>query len=492
MGVEGRPLLSLLQISDTAFPTGAFAHSQGLEAFHAAGELRDARDLGRLLELQLSALSSSDCVALRAAHEDDSQDLGFAVEADRALTATRLARELRESSAATGRRFLGSVRALGVGGRVERLAALLHEGKTDCNLAVCYAVACAELELSKSEALRAYLYTSASSLVAAAQKLVPLGGGEAQRALYEASAVIEQAEWKSASTLTSTLANTPMITATAASGHDPRFADSRRTGGRGELRLRVARRGERSALVERYTSAPFGSLRASYPGDPGTPELQITNPAGGVLGGDRLGIEVSLEAGSAATVLTQGATKAYRGPASSQIEEFEVGEGAFLEYLPHHLIPYAGSGHRLRTEFRLAESSTLIAWEALSAGRVARGERFAFDYLSSRARLQVGGKPWISDGLELAGGAEAFGGYSYMGTALIQAPSRMGTLADDLHESLQQAQTGKLASASAPAPGLCTARVLCADAESLYRALNLIREMARAHLSLPPAAREIR
>jgi urease accessory protein len=59
-------LLHLLQISDSAFPTGSFSHSMGLEAFAEAGELTSAEDLRRLVGLYLRAMATSDCVALRA------------------------------------------------------------------------------------------------------------------------------------------------------------------------------------------------------------------------------------------------------------------------------------------------------------------------------------------------------------------------------------------------------------------------------------------
>ncbi len=62
-----RALLRLLQLSDTAFPTGSFSHSMALEAFAEAGELRDAQDLTRVIRLHLSALATSDCIALRTA-----------------------------------------------------------------------------------------------------------------------------------------------------------------------------------------------------------------------------------------------------------------------------------------------------------------------------------------------------------------------------------------------------------------------------------------
>lgn len=180
---KGRGLLRLLQISDSAFPTGAFSHSQGLEAFHAAGELGGAEDPSRLVDLQLSALSTSDCVVLRAAHRgEDGERVTYA---DRLLTATKLSRELREASASTGRRFLRSVLAFGIGGRAEEYDRLVRENGADGNLAVCYGIACQEMGIGEQEALHAYLYMTAASLVAVGQKLVPLGGNTAQRVLYE-------------------------------------------------------------------------------------------------------------------------------------------------------------------------------------------------------------------------------------------------------------------------------------------------------------------
>ncbi|MEJ7631132.1 MAG: hypothetical protein WKF28_01400 [Rubrobacteraceae bacterium] len=50
---------------------------------------------------------------------------------------------------------------------------------------------------------------------------------------------------------------------------------------------------------------------------------------------------------------------------------------------------------------------------------------------------------------------------------------------------------GVLASASAPAPGLCVVRVLATGAPALYRALNLVRDAARSNLDLPAPARMV-
>jgi urease accessory protein len=186
------PLLRLLQISDSAFPTGAFSHSMGLEAFAEAGELKDAGDLAHLVKLHLSAIATSDCVALRAAHGEPSIERLLYV--DRLLTATRPARELRAASSSTGKRFLLSVVALGVEGETLRgFAEAVRSGASPGNLAVGYGVVAPALGIGAEEALQAYLYASVASLVAAGQKLVPLGGSAAQRVLYELGEEIDNA-----------------------------------------------------------------------------------------------------------------------------------------------------------------------------------------------------------------------------------------------------------------------------------------------------------
>lgn len=102
------------------------------------------------------------------------------------LSATKLTREIREASASTGRRFLASVAALGVENEVlDAFTAAARSGETPGNLAVGYGVAGPVLGIGADEALYAYLYTAAASLVAAGQKLIPLGGSAAQRVLYE-------------------------------------------------------------------------------------------------------------------------------------------------------------------------------------------------------------------------------------------------------------------------------------------------------------------
>src|SRR3712207_3004740 len=105
---------------------------------------------------------------------------------------------------------------------------------------------------------------------------------------------------------------------------------TKRTGQRGPLWLSFEPKEDSTVLAGRYTSSPFGTVRANYPDGSGIPEIQIINPSGGILGGDSLELEISLAPGSPATILTQAANKAYRGASSEHRALSHVGEGAFI------------------------------------------------------------------------------------------------------------------------------------------------------------------
>jgi urease accessory protein len=129
--------------------------------------------------------------------------------------------------------------------------------------------------------------------------------------------------------------------------------------------------------------------------------VHLNNVSGGVLAGDRLALDVEVKAGAAAQLTTTGATRLYRHRAgatdSEQCARFSVGDTALLEYLPDVVIPYAGSRHVQRTEIRLGRGSTLFWWEILAPGRLAAGERFAFERLRVQTEVYAGSRPVLRE-----------------------------------------------------------------------------------------------
>lgn len=124
--------------------------------------------------------------------------------------------------------------------------------------------------------------------------------------------------------------------------------------------------------------------------------MHLNNVSGGVLAGDKLALDVEVESGATAQLTTTGATRLYRHRSgatdSEQRTSFHVGDGAMLEYLPDPVIPFARSRHTQRTEIELGLGSTLFWWEVIAPGRLASGERFAFERLQIAADVRAAGK----------------------------------------------------------------------------------------------------
>jgi urease accessory protein len=178
-----RSLLPLLQLSDSAFPTGSFSHSLGLEGLVAAGLVRDSTGLEAAVAEHLGALATSDLPALRGAAEACS--LQHLVALDHALAATRLAREQRSASAAMGRGLLDSADALGLDdSRLGAYHQAVRARTAPGGHAIAYGVVATAMGAPVRDALHAYAYTGCAAFVAAGQKLLLLGQRGAQRILF--------------------------------------------------------------------------------------------------------------------------------------------------------------------------------------------------------------------------------------------------------------------------------------------------------------------
>lgn len=125
--------------------------------------------------------------------------------------------------------------------------------------------------------------------------------------------------------------------------------------------------------------------------------VHIHNLSGGVLAGDRLSVDVAVNAGARAQITSTSATRAYRSAASASASEFvtqvQIGENALLEWLPDPLIPFAGARYSQRTTVNLSQGAGLFWWETLAPGREARGELFCYDALRLSFELRAAGMP---------------------------------------------------------------------------------------------------
>lgn len=150
------------------------------------------------------------------------------------------------------------------------------------------------------------------------------------------------------------------------------------SGWQARLELGFAHRQGRTVLARRQHRGPLQVQRPFYPEADGTCHAYILHPPGGVVGGDRLEIEVALEHGARALLTTPAAGKFYRsaGAVAQQRQRLRVADAAVLEWLPQETIAFDGTRAQTRTRVELAETATFIGWEVLCLGRPAAREDF--------------------------------------------------------------------------------------------------------------------
>jgi urease accessory protein len=185
-------LLAVLQMADGLFPSGAFAHSAGLETYVQSGRVRDRSDVEVFLRALLEG-SAGPCDAAAvavAAGLAASGDVDGCLELDARLEVMKLAPELRAASAQMGRQTLRVAAAIIGDPLIDRLAGAAGAGAIAGHHALAFGAALGRRAVDPHTAACAYLHATATAVVNAALRLLPLGQIEGQRILAGAQPVI--------------------------------------------------------------------------------------------------------------------------------------------------------------------------------------------------------------------------------------------------------------------------------------------------------------
>jgi urease accessory protein len=166
------------------------------------------------------------------------------------------------------------------------------------------------------------------------------------------------------------------------------------TSWRAHLRLGFDRGVAGTRLVHRSHSGPLRVQKALYPEGPQTCHAVIVHPPGGVVGGDRLRIEIAASVGAHALLTTPGAGKWYRanGKVSRQDVRIEVGPGAAIEWLPQETLFYHDARVEMEHDVELARDARYLGSEILCFGRTASGESFARGAVRQATRIRREGQ----------------------------------------------------------------------------------------------------
>ncbi len=189
-------LLVSLQLSDSAFPSGFYTMSHGLEGFAQAGLVKRG-EAGALLEdLLVASIGPGDATALARAHNAaERRDWDAVAEHDRVLFASKLNAELRVASTRSGRQlidiaaetFAGSEGGKDIAEWARRVKAKESPGCQPVSTAVCYAAS----GVPAAEAVASDLFAFCVSFAGAALRLRLTDHRGAQVMLREIQPVIE-------------------------------------------------------------------------------------------------------------------------------------------------------------------------------------------------------------------------------------------------------------------------------------------------------------
>jgi urease accessory protein len=172
-------LTALLQLCDSLFPIGGFAHSDGLEAAVVDGRVAAGPHLEAWMDAVLDqSLGRVDgpgvLLAWRAAVEHRVDDL---VSLDEELHALRPSFTARAASRAMGARLLGTWR------QIHPEHALASQVGDRLALPVAFGVVAAAAGVESRHAVESFAYTRLAATVSAAMRLMSIGQLEAHRLL---------------------------------------------------------------------------------------------------------------------------------------------------------------------------------------------------------------------------------------------------------------------------------------------------------------------
>ena len=182
--------LAALQLADSFFPSGMYAHSQGLESMVSRGWVSGPDEVGEYIRnLLVGSALPSDGVALLNAHAA-ARDGGIATltDIDWHLDAMKLPEETRLASRHAGRRILDESAPL-LSDRSEAYVCaefrqLVADRKTPGAGAVALGVVGYEAGIDAEIALLMFCHSLAVGTLGAAQRLLPLTHSQVQQILH--------------------------------------------------------------------------------------------------------------------------------------------------------------------------------------------------------------------------------------------------------------------------------------------------------------------
>lgn len=264
--------------------------------------------------------------------------------------------------------------------------------------------------------------------------------------------------------------------------------DVPRLGVTGGARLRYEYcAGRGTQLSEQWVKPPL-HLSKAYHEDDWAISL-LTSPTAGLLDGDLLEVNATIEAGARAALISPAACRVHTMESGfARVKQnYIIGAGSVLDVWPAPLILQKNSSVWQTTQVDMSCDSTLLLCEIFTPGRSAFGEAFEFSEWRSNLRIRIEGeliayenfncRPKISEALDWQ---SSYPCASYA-SLYFMSPEPLGGLIQSIHDiDILNTSIG----ASSLRSGGLGIKVLAADGICLRKAIYLVRNMLITHSNI--------
>lgn len=129
-------------------------------------------------------------------------------------------------------------------------------------------------------------------------------------------------------------------------------------------------------------------------------EIQLSSYGGGILQGDRIGLDIRCGDRTGLLLKSQANTHVYRNETGEEaIQSFDAvcGEESIIAVLPEPMVLHAGAWFRQEQLWSISSSTDFVLADWMQSGRSESDEQFAFNHYESRVQISVDDKPVLEE-----------------------------------------------------------------------------------------------
>ena len=185
----------VMQLSDSFFPTGIFATSNGLEFLFSEKKIHGMTDVIDIIRINIiQQIGPSDCVALGNVFDSISKhDFDKVIEADNIIFATKSIKEIRNASVRSGVQLIKCVSEFVKDDKIlNEYKNNVIENKAHGIFPVAFAISCNALKIKKEKSMMMLLYGFTVGVVGAALRLGLIDHFEGQKIIHSIKPIISQ------------------------------------------------------------------------------------------------------------------------------------------------------------------------------------------------------------------------------------------------------------------------------------------------------------